>query len=712
MERFKIKENPVSEGQMSLVEKPQANGQSVLRLLVLEESASEAQALIDPLRDAGYAVTAARAKTPLEFQVALKKQEWDIILSPLDVAGFTAKQALALLKHAKLDIPLVILCEQIDDRELTEALRNGARALLNKRNIEQLQMVVDRELRDLTQRRARQYYERMFRESERRCQSLLETSRNAIACVRAGKIIYNNPSFNALAGKQPDGGAASLNTLIHRDDQPAFLELIKEINHQQIGNKQLELRIQSADGREFKTTVEAASAHVNGQQCVQLTITLADEVCGLAVTVAPAAAPRDPLGLVSAGDFISGLDGLLQAAPRPSVTLAYLEIDEFDKLKQSAGNAELETIIRDIAAVIVKHAGKDVTVSHNSAQTFTLLFSKLTAKQTAKIAQAICQDLAQQSWQRNGQPITATCSIGVSSPDADVKKSVSALADADTACQLAKQAGGNRVQIADPALNSAVSDDKALAARQHLRDALAANRFRLVYQPIVNLHGGPFQCYDVLMRMLDEQGKELMPADFMPTAEKAGLMPALDRWVIAATLQVLVKQRASGKETSFIVKLSEDSLNDQTLTPWLGKQLQELQLPGDTLIFEIKEASAARHPAAAKQLMQNLKQLRCRTALGHFGTDPRSLEYLDQLRADFVKLAGSFVDKLSGGAKEEMMIKTVVQAAHDLGTLTIATFVQEASKMTTLWQCQVDYIVGFFLQVPDEDLSYNFDENE
>ena len=699
----------MSEGQSGLAEKPQTSGQSVLRLLVLEESASEAQALIDPLRDAGYAVTAARVKSPLEFQVALKKQEWDIILCPPQLAGFSAKQALALLKHAKLDIPLLILDEQVEETALTEALSHGARAMINKHNTEQLHLVVERELRDLGQRRARHYYERMFRESERRCHSLLETSRNAIACVRAGKIIYSNPAFNALAVKPGESAPPSLSALVHNDDRQAFIELIKRINGQGAGNDQIELRVQSADGREFKTTVEASIAHVNGQQCVQLAIALAAE---FNTPQAAPAVPRDPLGLVGTGEFMSGLDALLQAEPRPPLALAYVEIDDVDKLKEKAGGVEFDALIHDIAAAIVKRAGKNVTVSRNSAQTFTLLFAKLNAEQAEKIAQAICHDVAQKSWQVNGQAITASCSIGVTAPPATLKKGVSALADADTACQLAKQAGGNRVQIASPNLKIAVGEDQALAARQRIRDALAANRFRLVYQPIVNLHGEPFQCYDVLMRMLDEKGKELMPAEFMPAAEKAGLMTALDRWVILAAMQTLVKQRARSKETSFIVKLSEDSIGDQSLVPWIGKQLQELQLPGDTLIFEIKEASAARHSAAAKQLIQGLKQMHCRTALGHFGADPRSLENLDHLRADFVKLAGSFVDKLSGDAKDELMIKTVVQAAHDLGTLTIATFVQEASKMTALWQCNVDYILGFFLQAPDEDLAYDFEEND
>ena len=93
----------MAEGQTGLAIKPQANGQSILRLLILEESASEAQALIDPLRELGYALTAARVKSPLEFQAALKKQDWDLIIAPFALPNFTAKQALALLTHAKMD---------------------------------------------------------------------------------------------------------------------------------------------------------------------------------------------------------------------------------------------------------------------------------------------------------------------------------------------------------------------------------------------------------------------------------------------------------------------------------------------------------------------------------------------------------------------------------------------------------------------------------
>jgi len=117
-------------------------------------------------------------------------------------------------------------------------------------------------------------------------------------------------------------------------------------------------------------------------------------------------------------------------------------------------------------------------------------------------------------------------------------------------------------------------------------------------------------------------------------------------------------------------------------------------------------------PEAVVQLINGLKQLHCRTALGHFGSDPRSLDYLEQLHVDFVKLDGAFVDNLSGDSKSLAMVKAVVQTAHDLGTLTVATFVQDASKMAALWQCNVDYIQGYFLQAPDGDMSYDFSEQD
>src|SRR3569623_2939898 len=137
--------------------------------------------------------------------------------------------------------------------------------------------------------------------------------------------------------------------------------------------------------------------------------------------------------------------------------------------------------------------------------------------------------------------------------------------------------------------------------------------------------------------MIDENGKHVLPGEFMQTAEKAGLMTALDLWVIHAAILTLAQQRARGKDTSFIIKLADDTLRDQALLPCLAAQLQELHLPGESVIFEIKEASVSRNPAVVKQFVDGVKALRCRSVLGHFVADPHSLDHLATLRVAFVK---------------------------------------------------------------------------
>jgi EAL domain-containing protein (putative c-di-GMP-specific phosphodiesterase class I)/CheY-like chemotaxis protein len=559
----------VAEGQTGLAIKPQTNGQSILRLLILEESASEAQSIINHMREIGYAVTAARIKSPLEFQAALKKQEWDLIISSHSLANFNPKQALALLAHAKMEIPLIVISEQVEEDYRTEVLRCGACSLIKKDKIDHLQLTVQRELHHVAQRRARQYYEKMFRESERRCQTLLGSSINAIACIRNGKVLYSNPGFDRLINNSKAKNSLNILALAHPDDRQRFEALIKEVESGKNLSDRADLRLLDGDDKPFAVKVEAMVAHINDQQCAQVSITISSELH------APA----------KHGSFAGIAQQHNTAVNPPSEPLAVAKLMS----RTDSGNLEMA---------------------------------------------------------------------------------------------------------------------------QNIRMALSEDRFRLVYQPIVPLHAQPAENYEVLTRMISATGEEVPPGNFMPAAESAGLMLDIDRWIIRAAMQTLVKQHEKNKEISLLVKLSEDSVCDHSLLSWIAEQLQELHLPGDKLIFEIKEAYILHRMDSAKQFIGGLKQLHCRTALGHFGSDTQSLDCLEQLHVNFVKLAGAFVDNLSGDPKSQAMVRAVVQTAHDMGTQTIATFVQDASKMSMLWQCNVDYIQGYFLQAPDQDLSYNFSDDE
>jgi EAL domain-containing protein (putative c-di-GMP-specific phosphodiesterase class I) len=243
-----------------------------------------------------------------------------------------------------------------------------------------------------------------------------------------------------------------------------------------------------------------------------------------------------------------------------------------------------------------------------------------------------------------------------------------------------------------------------------IRAALNENRFRLVFQPIVNLHSKPAENYEILLRMLDEDNKEILPGEFMSAAEHSGLMPELDRWVVNNALTELADRRGAGKDTTFFIKLSGMTLNDKGFPPWLSKQLNSIKLPGDSIVFEISESLAIRYPTQIKKFINWLKVLHCRSALDHFGTHPQSLDLMKELSADYLKIDRSFMHNLSGNKENKDKVKSIVGTAHALNKLTIAEFVQDANCLSVLWQCGVDYIQGYFLQRPDTAMMYEFSE--
>jgi len=241
-------------------------------------------------------------------------------------------------------------------------------------------------------------------------------------------------------------------------------------------------------------------------------------------------------------------------------------------------------------------------------------------------------------------------------------------------------------------------------APEAVRAALEEGRLRLLFQPIVALHAEPVPIHEVLLRMRGPDGRELLPRDFLPAAARGGLMPEVDRWVLTRACDLLAEHRAKGEALQFLVKLDGQSL-EPGLSVWVGQRLRERELEPHGLILELREADAARDLPTAIGLLQRLGELGCGTALSHFGTEPSSLERLEALQPDYVKLAPSLVARLSEDPRQEATVRVMVQSAHQAGVKVIATFVQEASTLTTLWQCGVDYIQGYFLQRPEEALT-------
>jgi len=232
----------------------------------------------------------------------------------------------------------------------------------------------------------------------------------------------------------------------------------------------------------------------------------------------------------------------------------------------------------------------------------------------------------------------------------------------------------------------------------------------MMFQPIVSLHGEPGGHYEVLLRMLDEDNSEIQPGEFIPAAEQANLMHFVDRWVMVNCFVMLSKLHREGKKTRLFIKLSNASICDPDLLGWLRDRIQTLKLDPDSLVFEISEESALNFLKQAKALVIGLNELHCRTSLSGFGMEQNTYQSLNHLKVNYIKVHMKLIHGLAQNVEHQEKVKEVAEQANAQNIQTIAAFVEDANSLAVLWQCAVDFIQGYFLQQPNTEMNYDFEE--
>jgi len=224
------------------------------------------------------------------------------------------------------------------------------------------------------------------------------------------------------------------------------------------------------------------------------------------------------------------------------------------------------------------------------------------------------------------------------------------------------------------------------------------NRFRLVQQPIASLQGEDPGMFDVLVRMIDQQGKEVLPSEFMAAAGRNDLLKNIDRWVVGASLSFAAQK----KPQCLFVRLSRESARDSALLEWLDNHLRTSRADPQRLCFQVTEESAAAHVAEIKALAAALRERRFRFALEGFGSGRNSTGMLESVPLDFVKIDGTLVQGLAGDPQLQQRVRLLVEAARKHRIQTVAERVEDANTMAVLWQVGVQYIQGYFVNEPEE----------
>jgi EAL domain-containing protein (putative c-di-GMP-specific phosphodiesterase class I) len=231
-----------------------------------------------------------------------------------------------------------------------------------------------------------------------------------------------------------------------------------------------------------------------------------------------------------------------------------------------------------------------------------------------------------------------------------------------------------------------------------IKAALMENRFRLLQQPIVTMSGEDQGMYDVLVRMLDEQGNEIIPTEFLAAAQRNDLMKNIDRWIIGAAVSFC----ATRKVQKLFVRLSKDSVMDRSLPTWLENQLRANRIEPARIVFQISEQVATEYLKNTQELITLLRKTGFKIALEHAGKARDPVYLMNNLQLDYVKADGSLMQGLAVDVSVQEQIRVLVDAAKLKRIYTIAERVEDANTMAVLWQLGVEFIQGYFINKPEQ----------
>lgn len=262
------------------------------------------------------------------------------------------------------------------------------------------------------------------------------------------------------------------------------------------------------------------------------------------------------------------------------------------------------------------------------------------------------------------------------------------------------------VPAVEPARDEA---DELTVWEERIRRALRERHlFSIVYQPIVHLGGAAEACYEALLRLHDEQGGEYLPAQFLPAAERAGLMGVVDQWVVRQAALQVQSEWAAGRTVRVFVNLSRATLLNTEFDTWFTRLLEHVRIAPEAFVFEVPESVLMLHLQTCRAALRKLRALGCGVALDHFGGGADAFALLQDAEVDYLKFDAALTHGLTDHRENPLRLRELANRARTLNIRTIVSRVQDARSVALVWQSGVDYVQGYFLQQPSKALDYDF----
>ena len=727
---------------------------SALPVLVVAPSQNDAEMLNSTLRNAGHAVRPIFAASMDDAEKSLRQQKPDLILCSTSMPSAPFKDIVRLRDMTLPNVPIIAIGKSLSPAIVAEIINTGARDLVSMDQVEHLQAVVSRELEVLHLARDFEQTSIKLHEYEQRINLVVKESKDAISYVHDGIVLSANPAFLELFGhkESSDVEGTPVLELFEGESQPSLKEALKNAGKGQ-ELEPLKVKGKHTGGKSFNTMLEFAKVEIDGESAIAISIrdnqnakqaqaqkqqaqelalkvhakaqvqagSLNQQLEAQAQQIEAQTQQIDQLnqklaasvqqlttyrnldlftGLMNRTFFLEALTAGMKHLPKEGVLgLVIIKPDKFTAVAEKVGVLASDTIIKALADLIRSLSAKEDRIARFGGTVFMGLVVRPKMKDVADWADRLRTTASSRIFQAGGKSTNMTVSLSYVEVDSGRNNIEKLLEDAEEAHRTALQQGGNKVIGWTPPTVDAEGRVTDTEWQRRLTEALKNNKFILAFQPVASLTGEPTDLHDVLVRMRGDKDEEIAPNEFLPAAERINMMTAIDRWILEGSMSVIQERVKQGRNSSLFVRLSDQSLTDKGLLPWIEKLLANAKVNPSNVVFEIPEKSAEKYLTDTRAFAESVRKMKCRFALEHFGIGHDPMHTLELIKdVDFLKIDGSISAVLATDPKRHEMVKEIVKKAQDAGIKTVAERVEKPETMAVLYTLGIEFIQGNIVQ--------------
>jgi diguanylate cyclase (GGDEF)-like protein/PAS domain S-box-containing protein len=671
-------------------------------MIVMTRSQDHVEAINSTLRKAGHPVHCTWLPDARDLGDALTQLNPEMLIAFIEELGIDLASLMKVKQQNAPGMPVLIMREHVDEAAIADAMRLGAQDVVTLANRNRLQSVATRELRAYRLERALSTTLSSAREYREQLQNFLEGSADAITHVQEGIIVDANRAWLELFGYSGDDALTGtpLMDLFEQETHPALKGALVACLQGKWSGHDLKVRALLSDGSSLPLDLLLTKADYENEPAIRIAISATHKKDhNLEVQLADAVKNDASTRFLQQRYLIAAVRERCAHGMKGGVRqFAHIKPDRFSEIQSSIGVMMSEDFMAQLAELLRPQLTATDLCGRFGGNGLLVLLERGTARDVETWAENVVKRVNQHVFAIEDKTLSATVTVGLGllpSANPDV---AAAITDAVSATRRGRELGGNQMYAVDKADTDTRVQAYDKIWVKHIKSALMENRFRLVQQPIASLLGEDKGMFDVLVRMLDEQGTEVLPAEFIAAAERNDLMKNIDRWVIGASMSFAANRKAA----CIFVRVSKDTVLDKSLLGWLETQLRSLKIEPKRLCIQVTEDLANQYVRQTKELAESLRKLGFRFALEHFGTGRDPLKLLADIDMHFIKIDGSLMQGLSTNQIQQQRVKGLVEAAKRKGIETVAERVEDANTMAVLWQLGIEFIQGYFVNAPED----------